>query len=250
MIYIKMNATFCDSTDSQEECYTLCGKSNIRPELVTTSSFAYPITADTILCRDPQYTHVPYIPAEVMSNITFPNNGWAWIYKGSQPNITLYEPCYNDILALNDSNSISTMEKLIHCIAEKRYLDAQVKAFQKSLEAQLCGDPIPTINSIDVICKLPDSIKIYAKCNVKNVWHHLFILGKFTNDYTSVLHFITSPFNQPTQSRALSDFQLSHKGNILTFIAETIKNFQNKYNTKVILTKFSPSDNLVVQPVS
>lgn len=245
-----MNASFCDSNDSQEESYTLCGKSNIRPELVTTTSFAYPIIADTILCRDSQYSHIPYIPADVMSNITSPNNGWAWIYNGNQPNITLCEPCFNDILALNDSNSISTMEKLIHYIAEKRYLDAQANAFQRSLEAQLCGNPIPTINPIDVICKLPDSITIYAKCNIEKVWHHLFIFGKFTDGRSSILHFITRTFKQPSQNITLSDFQPSHKENILTLIAETIMDFQNKYNTKVIFTKFSPSDNLVVQPVS
>lgn len=250
MTYIQLNVNFCDSNDPQEDCYTLYGKSNIRPELVTTTSFAHPIIADSVLYRNPQYPHSPYIPADVMSNITFPNNGWAWIYNSNQPDYKPLYPCYNDILAMNESNSISTMAELIRLIAGKRLLDAQANVIQILLEAELNGFPAPAINPINVICKLPDSIKIYAKYQLNNEWHHLFIFGKFTNGQTSIINFITCPFNQPFQRTALTDFQLSNKKNILTSIAESIRNFENKHQTKVFLTNFSPSNNLVIQPVN
>lgn len=249
MKYLFLNTKFYDNVNpNQKDSYTLCGKNNIHPNSVLSFNIFYPVNTDVFILRAPRYKHPTPIYGFGLPTITYPDNAWAWIYDNSNHEfVQLSYPCFNDILALNHSNSIAALASLVKIIAQERLLDAQAENMQKAIEAEYNGNifaPTP----VKVTCELPEDIKLRARFNYNNEWYSLYIFARFSKNSTNVVNFAIRPFNPNAPQPVTPSFQTCIGANILEAISSIIHTTQLQCSVKIYFDTMN-CGKLVPQPV-
>ena len=224
MIYIKLNAIFDNAHTGSKDSYTLCGKSDIPPLCIYSNPLAPPNIADALLPRNPSYPHLSYILPGPFNHITYPNNGWAWVYDSNNQTINLPIPCYWDILAENNSNGIKTLAHLINYIGQ--------------------------YNNIQDVY-LPNQIEVLAMFKHNNINYSLYILANYNPIQCQSIahHFYITAFDADSPQLTTQNIQLSNAANIIKHISYLIDSFQQTYQTKVMIYNINVSNKLMQQPI-
>lgn len=233
MNHLFLNAIFYDSINSkQKDSYTLCGKNDIPPACVLTFDLFHPVYADYYIQRSPQYNHSPVIPGFGLPCITYPDNAWAWIFESNQKFIQLPYPCFNDILALDHSNSIIALAELVRIIAQEKKINTQAEICQKKIEAECNGIPF-TPTPVKVTCELPESINLRARFSYNGEWYSLYIFAQFSNRLINIVNFTIRPFNSSAPQIVPPRINMSLEKNILDAISDIIDETQRFFHVKV-----------------
>ena len=224
MTYIKTNAVFNNTHSQTNETYTLLGKSDIPPFYTYSDPFAPPNMADGLLPRANGYSHISHILPNTFNYITYPNNGWAWIYNSSCQNINLPPPCHWDILAENNSNGVKALAHFIKHIGQYNGSTA---------------------------VELPEQIEIYAMFNYNNTDYSLYILATYdsTRKQSIAHHLYAAPFDASSPRLTTNNIQQPNSINIFEYVSNMIDSIQQTYRTKVRIFNANISDNLTLQPV-
>lgn len=224
MIYFKTNAVFNNTLSQPKETYTLLGKSDIPPFYTYSDPLAPPNMADGLLPRAKGYSHISHIIPKTFDYITYPNNGWAWIYNSDCQNVNLPLPCQWDILAENNSNGIKALTHFIKYIGQ--YNDS-------------------------TMVELPEQIEIFAMFNYNNTDYSLYILATYDSTRKqSIAHYLyVAPFDASSPRLTTNNIQQPNSINIFEYVSNMIDSIQQTYRTKVRIFNANISDNLTLQPV-
>lgn len=244
---MKIKVSFKDVNEKKVDTYTLYGRSDIPPAYVISEVTDPPYLADRILWRADGYPHTSHILCCDLPPISYPNNGWAWVFESNLP----LEHDFCDFLALSNSNALSALLELIRKINEKKRIDALANVAELMRIEQTNGLTKPNVLPPNVEAYLPDNAEIYAMFNISNVTHSLYISAYYDSERKQAitLHYYITPFN-PNESRVTPPTtNTSNNSNVLDLIQNIINCIEATYNTKVRIFNSNISENLVTQPV-
>lgn len=241
MNHLLLNVEFSDNVHPKEnDSYTLCAKNNINPAGVLTYDIFNPINTDGFIWRSPQYNNHPTtIYGFGLPTITYPDNAWAWVYNFNHEYVQFPYPCFNDILALDHSNSIVALASLVRIIAQKKKLDA--------LDDVMFGGMSNAL-PIVVTCKLPEAINLRAHFYCNNQLYSLHIFAQFSNGSTNILNFTIDANNSNAPQLVTPQINTCFNSNILDAISSIIHTTQLQHHVKIYFDTMKHGK-LISQPV-
>ena len=224
MIYIRTKAKFANTTTQSTDEYTLLGRSDIPPFLIYSNPLAPSNMADGLLPRAINYQHISHILPGPFNHISYPNNGWAWVYDSNNQEMNLPSPCYYDILAESNSNGLNALAHLIKFIGR-----------------------FSGTNSAD----LPNQIELFGMFKYNNTDYTLYILATYnpTQNQTTAHYLYAAPFDASLPRITTNNILQSSATNIFEYVSHLIDTFQQNYKTKVKIFNANISDDLTVQPI-